>query len=81
MLDLLAEDTYRMKGFLVCSDGTYLADCVGTDIRLTPYTGKMKNENRLTLLAGEGMPLRRAIRQLMQEYGALVIWQKERDDA
>ena len=73
MLALLAEDTYRIKGFLDLSDGGFVADCVGSDIRLTPYAGKTEQANQLTLLAGEGMPLRQAIRQLKSEFGDLVV--------
>ena len=76
MIALLAEDTYRMKGFLKLSDGSYIADCVGTDIRVTPYAGQIEHANQLTLLAGEGMPLRQAIRQLVQEFSDLVVWKK-----
>lgn len=76
MLSLIAEDTYRIKGFLAVRDGRFLVDCVGAEVHVSPYDGHMEHENRLTLLAGAGMPLRGAIRQLEQEFGALVIWQK-----
>ena len=76
MLKLLAEDTYRMKGFLHISDGAFLVDCVGAEVRVTPYSGYMEHENCLTLLAGAGMPLRKAIQALQQEFGTLVTWQK-----
>ncbi len=71
MLTLIAEDTYRIKGFLSVSDGNFLVDCVGTDVRTTPYTGSMENVNRLTLLAGEGMPLRKSVQYMLQQYGEL----------
>jgi hypothetical protein len=76
MLALLAEDTYRIKGFLALSDGRFVVDCVGTDIRFTQYAGQIEYANHLTLLAGEGMPLRHAIRQLLQEFADLVVWEK-----
>ena len=79
MLALLAEDTYRMKGFLDLSDGRFIADCVGTDIRITQYTGQMEPANQLTLLAGEGMALRHALRQLVREFSDLVVWKKGQD--
>jgi G3E family GTPase len=80
MLALLAEDTYRMKGSLDLSDGRFIADCVGSDIRVTKYTGHIEHANNLTLLAGEGMPLRHAICQLVQEFSDLVVWKKEHGD-
>ena len=81
ILTLLAEDTYRIKGFLELSDGRFVADCVGMDVRLTQYAGRIEHANQLTLLAGEGMPLRHAIRQLLLEFGDLVAWKKGNDNA
>jgi len=80
MLALLAEDTYRMKGFLDLSDGKFIADCVGMDIRVTPFAGIIEHANLLTLLAGEGMALRQAIRQMILEFGNLVVWKKGQGD-
>ena len=80
MLALLAEDTYRIKGFLALSDGSFIADCVGNDIRVTRYAGEIEHANQLTLLAGEGMPLRQAIWQLVQEFSELVVWKKGKSD-
>ncbi|MEN6339350.1 MAG: GTP-binding protein [Clostridiaceae bacterium] len=71
-LTLLCEDTYRMKGILTLSDGVYLADCVGTDLRLCAYEGKSVGANTLTLLAGEGMPLRQTLREAIKRYEGLV---------
>jgi G3E family GTPase len=80
MLTLIAEDTYRIKGFLELSDGRFVADCVGTDIRFSQYSGQIEHKNQLTLLAGEGMPLRQAIWQLILEFGDLVVWKKGQGD-
>lgn len=80
MFALLAEDTYRIKGFLELSDGRFIADCVGTDIRVSQYAGQIEHANLVTLLAGEGMPLRHAIRQLLQEFSDLVVWKKGQGD-
>jgi hypothetical protein len=80
MIALLADDTYRIKGFLELRDGSYIAECVGTDIRVTLYAGQIEHANQLTLLAGEGMPLRHAIRELLREFPDLVVWKKGQDD-
>ncbi len=72
----LAEDTYRIKGFLDLADGRFLADCVGSNIQVSRYEGQLTQANQLTLLAGEGMPLRQAIRQMLAEFGDFVVWQK-----
>lgn len=81
MLALLAEDTFRIKGLLELSDGSFLVDCVGADIRVSPFAALVEHVNQLTLLAGEGMPLRRAIRELLQEFSGLVVWEKARSDS
>lgn len=69
-LRLLSEDTYRIKGFLRLSDGTYLADCTGTDVRLTPWAGEA--DNRLVLLSGRGMQLRRALKEAVRLFDGLI---------
>ncbi len=74
ILSLLAEDTYRIKGFLAISDGNFLVDCVGDDIRVTPHEGTMNHANALTLLSGEGMPLRKSIQRMLSEFHALVTY-------
>lgn len=79
MLALLAEDTYRIKGFLKLADGSFVADCVATEICLAEYAGQMEHVNQLTLLAGEGMALRHAIRQLLQEFSDFVVWEKQKN--
>lgn len=73
MLKIVAEDTYRIKGFLSVSDGTFLVDCVGTDVRVSRYAGISESENCLVLLAGEGMPLRKTLRMIRQQFGALLL--------
>ncbi len=75
MLNLLCEDTYRMKGFLrLGGDKIYLADCVGPMVKLEAYTAATPTEDvgKLVLLSGKGMPLRRAVKQVLQWYGSLV---------
>jgi G3E family GTPase len=72
-LQMLREDTYRMKGILRLESGRYLVDCVGTDVRVSRYAGASENENLLTLMAGEGMPLRQALRAALQRYNGLAV--------
>ena len=72
ILQLLAEDTYRMKGILRLAEGVYLADCVGTLLSLAPYEGACSHAGRLQILSGHGMPVRRAIRTALQYYPGLL---------
>lgn len=67
ILSLLADDTYRMKGF-ICADGkSYLVNCVCSDIRLEVQENAAP-DNRLVLLAGKGMRLRACLKQVKEWY-------------
>lgn len=77
LITLLAEDTYRIKGLLSISDGRFLVDCVGADVRITPHTGPLESGNCLTLLAGEGMPLRKSLRHALDEVGGQAVWMRD----
>jgi len=69
MLEMLAEDTWRMKGFVQLKEGIFLADCVGPLVNLEPYEGAAPEESgKLVLLAGRGMPLRKAVKQAKELY-------------
>lgn len=70
-LRMLSEDTYRMKGILRLKTGVFLVDCVGADLRVSEYDGKAEEENILTLMAGEGMPLRQSLREAIRRYDGL----------
>lgn len=73
LLRLLCEDTYRMKGFLRLSDGMFLADCTGATVQLEPWPGiPPENTGHLTLLAGQGMNLRRTLKTAKELYGGLI---------
>jgi hypothetical protein len=71
-LQMLSEDTYRMKGILQLKTGVHLVDCVGANLHVVPYDGEAEEENILTLLAGEGMPLRQSLRAAVRRYEKLV---------
>ena len=74
-LKQLSESTYRMKGFLKLADGNFYADCTGPDVQLKPWQGE--TNNRLVLLAGRGMPLRKAIKQALSWYDKYLTLIKE----
>ena len=67
-LRMVAEDTHRIKGFVRLRDGTYQIDCVGAYIQAVPFAGETAN-NRLVILAGEGMPLRKSLQEALAWYG------------
>lgn len=71
-LQMLSEDTYRMKGILRLKSGVHLVDCVGMDLHVSIFDGAAEEENILTLMAGQGMPLRQSLRAAIQRYDTLV---------
>lgn len=74
-LKQLSDSTYRIKGFLQLDDGVFYADCTGPEVQLKPWQGEANN--RLVLLAGKGMPLRKAIKQALSWYDKYLILVKE----
>jgi G3E family GTPase len=72
-LRMFAEDTYRIKGLVRLSEGSYQVDCVGAYVKITRFDGK-QIINRLAVLAGEGMPLRKSLKEAVAWYSD---WVKE----
>ena len=64
---LFAEDTYRVKGIVALAEGTFLADCVGAAVSITPYEAS-RADGHLVALAGAGMNLRKSLKQAQQWY-------------
>lgn len=74
LLRLLAEDTYRIKGFAQLEGKTLLVDCVGPLVQVLPYSGVLNDApNRIVALAGKGMPLRKALKTAEQWYGDYIV--------
>jgi G3E family GTPase len=70
-LRMVAEDTYRIKGLVRLTEGSFQVDCVGAYVAVSPYSGT-QTDNRLAVLAGEGMPLRKSLQQALAWYGDLI---------
>jgi Putative GTPases (G3E family) len=71
MLRILGEDSYRIKGIVTLKEGVYLADCVGSMLSLTPCADKKAGTGQLQILAGQGLPVRRSLRAVTQQYSEL----------
>ncbi len=71
----LCESTWRMKGFVTLAEGSFFVDCTGASICITPWDDK--TDGQLVLLAGRGMPLRKAIKTAIAWYGAYLQQSKE----
>jgi len=67
ILAMIAEDSYRMKGFLSLSDGQFLADCVAGSVKLVPFENAGAN-NHITVLYGHGLSPRKAINEAVKWY-------------
>ncbi len=63
LLQMISEDTYRIKGFVYLDNRAYLVDCVSSMVNCSPYKEKTVNENKLTVLAGSGMSLRNILKE------------------
>ena len=72
LLRMIAEDTWRIKGVVELAGHRLLVDCVGPAIQIHETDVETENTNRLVLLAGPGMPLRRAVKQAIQWYPGLI---------
>lgn len=71
-LAMFLEDTYRVKGFVCLEGKTALVDCVGANLKITPYGEKIKNCNYLTAMAGPGMPMQKSIQKAAEWYPDLI---------
>ncbi len=71
-LGILAEESWRIKGFVHLDGKTYLVNCVGPSIQVTESEDIQNCENHLVLLAGPGMALRKAIREAIHWYPELL---------
>lgn len=67
-IEMFIEDTYRIKGFVKLEGQTYLVDCVGIDVILTPYRGETVVENQMVILAGAGMPTYKSLMKASEWY-------------
>ncbi len=66
----LTESCYRIKGFIMTTEGAMLVDCTGPQLSITPWGGKAGGQ--LVLLAGKGMPLRKAVLTAIEWYPDLI---------
>lgn len=76
-LRMIAEDAWRIKGFALLENRRLLIDCIGPNVSVHDTEILTESENQLVLLAGPGMPLRRAVKQAVQWYPGLIqeVWE------
>ena len=62
-LQMFAEDTYRIKGFVELDGEVCVVDCVGPPVEIRPFVGVSSELGRLVVLFGHGLPARKSIRE------------------
>ena len=71
---MFVEDTYRIKGFVCLENNTWLVDCVGALIKITPYSiSAPETCNKITALAGQGMSLKKSIAKAVEWYQTYIL--------
>ncbi len=72
-IEMFAEDTFRVKGFIETTEGLCLADCVGNVVSVRPWDGPEVPKDRigwLNVLSGTGMPIRKSLENTRKWYNA-----------
>ncbi|MGN1410532.1 MAG: GTP-binding protein [Eubacteriales bacterium] len=75
-IEMFAEDTFRVKGFVETTEGLRLADCVGNVVSVVPCDGLDVPIDRvgwLNVLSGAGMPVRKSVREACRWYQKHII--------
>lgn len=76
MIRMFAEETFRVKGFVLTRDlGTVLVDCVGTAVSAAPYPGEVPPGRLgvLTVLSGAKLPVRSAVSAACKWYPQYIL--------
>ena len=75
-IEMFAEYTFRVKGFVATCEGMHLADCVGNVVSVKPC-GQIEVPRRsvgwLTVLSGAGMPVRKAVKEAAGWYAEQIL--------
>lgn len=71
-LEMILNDTFRIKGFVYLEKQWYLVNGVGNILYIEPCGAKETEKNMLVVLSGNGMPAKKAIRTAMEWYPKIV---------
>lgn len=71
--EMFLADTYRVKGFVKLQGEQYLLDCVGSLFSISRYDGEVTAVNEIVILAGNGLPAAKSIKEAMKWYPEKVI--------
>ncbi len=76
LIEMFAEYTFRVKGFIRTTDGLCMADCVGNVVSVSPCDRLDIPPERigwLNVLSGTGMPIRKAVREACAWYPTHIV--------
>lgn len=72
-VEMFLADTYRVKGFVKLQGKIYLLDCVGSLFRMEEYEGDTASLNSIVILAGNGLPADKSVKEAMKWYPGKVL--------
>lgn len=75
-IEMFAENAFRVKGFVMTTEGLRMADCVGNVVSVRECDGLIVPPDRigrLNVLSGAGMPVRSAVRKACEWYRTHVL--------
>ena len=72
-VEMFLEDTYRVKGFVYLEEKNWFLDCVGNLFKLTPYEKEVPALNEIVVLAGNGLPAAKSIKEAIKWYPDKII--------
>lgn len=67
-VEMFLEDTYRVKGFVSLENKTWYLDCVGNLFSMKPYDKEVNGLNEIVVLAGNGLPAAKSIKEAIKWY-------------
>jgi len=69
-LQMFAEDTYRIKGFVESEQQVYVVDCVGPLVDIRNFDGMISEKGDLNVLYGNGLSPRKSIKEAISWFPA-----------
>lgn len=71
--EMFLSDTYRVKGFVKLQGTVYFLDCVGSFFQMKEYKGETSALNEIVILAGNGLPAAKSVKEAMKWYPGKVV--------
>lgn len=64
-LKMFADETYRIKGFMIFENQKYVVDCVGPIVEVRPWDGDVVNPGQIVVLYGNGLHAKSVVKEAM----------------